>query len=159
MLRLTIVCRDAIQVTRMERSFCCSWSGNAWRLRLSKDTTYIIPSDTQDWISDVNLLSCPSGCSILLPWSRTRQGRWTGQPYQRSLLPLCSWWPTFRQQKGLLVFLLWLILSQGLILHYYSNIATSTSEMANFTVGRLLFVDSNCFCPKTIFRACWKLKW
>ena len=105
MLRLTIVCRDAIQVTRMERSFCCSWSGDAWRLRLYEETTYIIPSDTQDWISDVNLLSCPSGCSILLPWSRTRQGRWTGQPYQRSLLPLCSWWPTFRQQKGLLEFL------------------------------------------------------
>ena len=50
-------------------------------------------------------LSCKSGCSILLPWSRTRQGRWTGQPYQRSLLPLCSWWPTLREQKGLLEFL------------------------------------------------------
>ncbi|XP_066333932.1 uncharacterized protein [Miscanthus floridulus] len=41
-------------------------------------------------------------------------------------------------QKDLLEFLLWLILSQGLILHYYSNIATSTSEMANFTVGSTL---------------------
>lgn len=38
MLRLTIVCRDAIQVTRTGRSFCCSSSGSGWRPRLSEDT-------------------------------------------------------------------------------------------------------------------------